>query len=111
MGDDRRAGMPGGTVDPRLLRAAATGVGETVPSDGGFAVQTDFTGELVEELFATGILAAKCQRIQVSGNANSTKAFGVDETSRASTRYGGIVGYWEGEGDQFTGKKPKFRDR
>jgi len=106
----RLAGLPSGRVDPRLLKAAASGVGETVPSDGGFLVQTDFTGQLIEDLFATGILAARCQRIQVSGNANSTKAYGIDETSRASTRYGGIIGYWEGEGDQFTGKKPKFRE-
>jgi HK97 family phage major capsid protein len=106
-----RAGLPGGRVDPRLhnISAAASGVGETVPSDGGFLVQTDFSTQLLEDVFTTGILASRCQRVPISGNANSTTINGVDETSRASTRYGGIIGYWEGEADQFTGKKPKFR--
>jgi len=36
------AGMPTGSVDPRLRNTrAATGLGETVPSDGGFLVQQD----------------------------------------------------------------------
>lgn len=30
-----RAGVPGGSVDPRLFTAGATGLNETTPSDGG----------------------------------------------------------------------------
>lgn len=30
-----RAGLPGGSVDPRLFTAGATGLNETTPSDGG----------------------------------------------------------------------------
>ena len=105
-----RAGMSGGTVDPRLrVQAAATGLGETISSDGGFLVQTDFSNELLQEVFATGILAPRCRRIQISGNANSIKINGVDETSRASTRSGGIVGYWKDEAASKTASKPKFR--
>ena len=103
------AGMPGRTnVDPRLYNAAS-GLNETVPSEGGFLVQTDFATELLQDVIATGILAPKCRRITISGNANSTKINGVDETSRVSSRYGGVISYWEGEADQFTSKKPKFR--
>ena len=32
------AGMPGGRVDPRLFTMAASGLNETVPSEGGFLV-------------------------------------------------------------------------
>lgn len=105
------AGRPGGSVDPRLrnIRAAATGMGETVPSDGGFLVQTDFSTELLQDVFNTGVLASKCKRVQISGNANSIKINGVDETSRASTRWGGIIGYWKDEASQKTASKPKFR--
>jgi HK97 family phage major capsid protein len=103
------AGRPGGKVDPRLYNAAASGLSETVPSDGGFLVQQDFATEILKETFATGILASKCKRIPISGNANSLKINGIDETSRASTRYGGIVGYWEDEADLKTKSKPKFR--
>jgi HK97 family phage major capsid protein len=102
------AGRPGGSVDPRLFNAA-TGMNETVQSDGGFLVQQDFTNELLQEVFQTGILAPKCRRIQISANSNSMKINGVDETSRVSTRSGGIVGYWKDEAAQKTASKPKFR--
>lgn len=105
-----RAGLAGGTVDPRLrIVRAASGLSESVPSDGGFLVQQDFSAELLQETFATGILASKCRRIPISGNANSLKINGVDEKSRASSRYGGIVGYWEEEAGQKTKSKPEFR--
>ena len=106
-----RASRPGGHADPRLynIRGAATGLNETVGSEGAFLVQQDFIGTLLEDTFTTGILASKCRRIPISGNANSLKINGVDETSRASTRYGGIVGYWEEEAAEKTASKPKFR--
>ena len=103
-----RAGMPGGHVDPRLYNAA-TGLNETTPSDGGFLVQTDFSSELLQEVYATGVLAPRCRRISISGNSNGIKINGVDETSRASSRSGGIIGYWKDEAAQKTASKPKFR--
>jgi HK97 family phage major capsid protein len=105
-----RAGVPGGQVDPRLrITAAASGLSESVPSDGGFLVQQDFSNELLTQVFETGILASRCRRIQISGNSNSIKINGIDETSRASTRSGGILGYWEEEAAEKTATKPKFR--
>ncbi len=103
------ASLPGGRTDPRLFNAA-TGLGETVPSDGGFLVQTDFSNQLLQQVWETAILGSRCQRIPISGNANSIKLNGVDETSRATgSRYGGIRGYWVGEADEKTASKPKFR--
>lgn len=105
-----RAGTPGGAIDPRLLRGAtATGLNETVPSDGGFLVQQDFATVLLQDVFQTGILASRCRRIPISGNANGIKINGVDETSRASTRWGGILGYWASEAEEKTKSRPKFR--
>lgn len=104
------AARPGGRVDPRLYnKRAASGLNETVPSDGGFLVQQDFSTELLQDVFATGILASKCRRIPISGNSNSLKINGIDETSRASNRSGGILGYWEEEAALKTETKPKFR--
>ena len=57
-----RAARPGASVDPRLFNAA-TGMGESVPADGGFLVQQDFSNELLTQVFQTGILAPKCRRI------------------------------------------------
>ena len=103
-----QASIPGRGTDPRLFNAA-TGLGETTASDGGFLVQSDFSSALLQDVFQTGILASKCRRMQISGNANSIKINGVDETSRASTRSGGIVGYWKDEAALKVASKPKFR--
>jgi len=102
------AGLPGKRIDPRLYNAAS-GLNESVPSEGGFLVQQDFADQLLQDVIATGILAPKCRRITISGNSNGTKINGIDETSRVSSRVGGVISYWEGEADAFTGKKPKFR--
>ena len=105
-----RAGMPGGHVDPRLRNVrAASGLSESVPSDGGFLVQQDFSGELLQQVFETGVLASRCRRVQISGNSNSIKINGIDETSRVTNRSGGILGYWEEEAAQKTASAPKFR--
>jgi len=109
------AGKPGGMVDPRLrnqgvIQNAATGLNETVPSEGGFLVQTDFSSELLEQVIATGLLAAKCKRIQISGNSNGIKLNGVDETSRASTTWGGIQVYMKNEAAAAIASKPTFRE-
>jgi HK97 family phage major capsid protein len=104
------AGQHGGTTDPRLYNAAASGMNETVGSDGGFAVQQDFVPELLMATEAASILAPKCRQQPISANANSIKINGVDETSRATgSRQGGIRFYTADEADEATKSKPKFR--
>ena len=106
-----KAGRPGGEVDPRLLQIQnATGASEGVPSDGGFLVQTDFTSEILKNVYETGVLAPRCRKIPISSNSDSIKINGVDETSRADgSRWGGVRGYWAEEAGTVTATKPKFR--
>ena len=104
-----QASHKGGTVDPRLFNVAADGLNYTVPSEGGFLVQQDFTNELLQDVIKTGVLAPKCRQQPISGAANSIKINGVDETSRVSSRFGGILGYWKDEAADATKSKPKFR--
>ena len=105
-----RAAMPGGKVDERLSTRAANGLNETTPSDGGFLVQQDFVTELLKRTYETGILASKVKKIPISTNANGMKINAIDEDSRANgSRWGGVQTYWEGEADEITASKPKFR--
>jgi len=104
-----RAAQPGGKIDPRLFTAAASGLNETTPAEGGFLVQTDFSSDLLQQVFETGILAPRCRRYTISSGANAITINGVDETSRASTRSGGVLGYWIDEAQQKYATKPKFR--
>ena len=102
------AGKPNGKVDPRLYNAAS-GMNETVPSEGGFLIQQDFTTRAYEDLFDNGLIAGKCDKVPISGNANGTVLNGFDETSRASSTAGGVVVYWTDEAELKTASKPKFR--
>lgn len=105
-----RAAMPGGKVDERLSTRAASGLNETTPSDGGFLVQQDFVTELLKRTYETGILASKVKKIPISTNANGMKINAIDEDSRANgSRWGGVQTYWEGEADELTASKPRFR--
>ncbi len=106
-----QAAMPGGRTDPRLLQERAiTGLGETVPSDGGFLVQPDFAEELLQKAYAQAVLGSRVRRIPISAKANGLTINAVDETSRANgSRMGGVQLYWVAEGGTATPSKPKFR--
>ncbi len=89
---------------------AATGLGESVPSEGGFLIEHSFSNQLLRETYDTGLLIKRCNRIPVGENSNGFKAPGVDETSRANgSRWGGVQIYAVGEGTDITATKPKFR--
>lgn len=99
-------------VDPILQREqrAATGLGETIPSDGGFLVGTDISGELYRRAYTMGQIASRTRRVTLSSGANSLKINGIDETSRATgSRWGGVRGYWLAEAASLTASTPTFR--
>lgn len=103
------AATPSRSIDNRLLKAA-TGLGEDIPSLGGYLLQEQFITELLRLTHETGLLAKKCRKIVVGPNANGIVQAAVDETSRATgSRWGGIRGYWGAEAATKTASKPKFR--
>lgn len=109
-----RAGMPGKqSPDNRLVMAAGpTGMNESVGSEGGFLVQTDFQQALMDDLYANGDLLSLIApgKIGLGPNSNGIRLNGVDETSRANgSRAGGIQAFWTGEAQQKTASQPKFR--
>jgi HK97 family phage major capsid protein len=93
----------------KKFKAAATGANEAVPSDGGFLVGTDMMTTLIEKTYENAQLASRCSRAGISAGSNGITINGVSESSRANgSRFGGILGYWEGEADSITPTKPKF---
>ena len=105
------AGIPGGTIDKRLIDIrAATGMGEAVPSDGGFMVQKDFVDELLKRTYETGLLAGRTRRLPISRRSNGIKINAYAESSRVNgSRLGGIQAYWADEAAALTASKPKLR--
>lgn len=106
-----RSSRPGADIDPLVReQRAATGLNETVASDGGFLVGTDFSAELLRRAYAMGEITSRCRRVPISAASNSLKINGVDETSRATgSRWGGIRGYWLAEAGLLTASRPVFR--
>jgi HK97 family phage major capsid protein len=100
--------------DPRLIeleKRAATGLNESIPSEGGFLVQTDFTTELLKDTYDTNEIPRRCRRIPISGPSNAFSMNVVDESSRATgSRWGGVQVYHEAEAASLSGlgSKPKF---
>lgn len=99
----------GGHRDERLIRAPS-GMNEGNPADGGFPVQVDFADAILQRSYEMGEILSRAFRLGISTNANGIKIPGIDETSRATgSRWGGVRGYWLGEGAAPTASRPKFR--
>jgi len=108
------AGKPTGTVDPRLLsrrapRAAASGMNEAVPAEGGFLVDKDYSQKLIEKAHQTGKLPALCNRVPIGANSNGLKAPFIKESSRATgSRLGGVRVYRKNEAGAGVHAAPEF---
>jgi HK97 family phage major capsid protein len=104
-----RASTPGEAVDPRLFQAAS-GLSESVMSDGGYLVQQDFSQTLLQRTFQLGQVLQRINKLQVSGNANGLKISAIKENSRANgSRWGGIQAFWQDEAALKIASKPEFR--
>jgi len=98
-------------ADVRIQKArslqAALGTSETVPSDGGFLVEPEYSSELLQRIYETGEVAKRCKKRPMKSAQLTIPT--VDETSRQDgSRWGGILSYWLAEAQLYTGTKPKF---
>lgn len=102
-----------GIVDDRLLKInnAAAGMNESFGAEGGFAVQTDFAGLMMETAVTSGNILPLVDRYEISGGSNSVKWVDIDETSVATTVYGGVQVYWAAEAGTVTATKPKLIEK
>lgn len=108
-----------GRVDPRLtqlnemdrIRNAALGGNEGNGADGGFAVQTDNAGMLMESAAKAGEILSRVDSYQITDGANSVKWVDIDESSVATTVFGGVLVYWAAEAATVTAKKPQLMER
>ena len=99
----------GGSIDPRLYNAAASGASTGVPEDGGFLVRTDWSTALLDAAMTESVLAPMCRTINIGSNSDGVELPYIKETSRANgSRFGGVQVYWKGEADTVTATKPEL---
>ncbi len=102
------AAMPGQRMDSRLMGRAITGNSEGTAVDGGFAVPQSVQLEVTKDLWNTGEILPRVNRIPLTGN--SIKLIRVDETSRADgSRGGAVTAEWVTEGGKPATGKLKYR--
>ncbi len=85
----------------------ATGASEAVGPDGGFLLQPTYAEGVMELVHDFDNLIDRCDKYEMASPSMKFRA--VDETSIATTRRGGVLGYWVDEGGTLTSSKPKFR--
>lgn len=101
-----------GQVDNRLIKAtnAIKGGSEGVGTDGGFVVQEDFAGTILNTAAEAGEILKRVDRYTISSNANMAKWIMVDENDITETVFGGVQTYWTSEGATVAASKPQFRE-
>jgi HK97 family phage major capsid protein len=91
-------------------KKAITGLGEQVPADGGYLVQSTVANGIVERMYTTGKIMSRVSKDNIGPNSNGMVYNGIDETSRVDgSRWGGLRAYWLAEGGTKTSSQPSFR--
>ncbi len=92
-----------------VLRGTPTGMSEQSDADGALLVPPTFSNTIWERMMQPERLIARLNPIPISGNSIVLKARN-DKSRVDGQRGGGILGYWQGEADQFQKSKTTFRD-
>jgi len=89
---------------------APTGLGEGLGATGGFLVDTDRQGGIMQRVYDVGQLLRRVDMTGISAGSNGMTFNAINETSRADgSRRGGIQVYWLAEAASKTASAPAFR--
>ena len=101
-----------GVQDKRLQQVnnAVLGSNEGTGAEGGFAVQTDFAGVILESALERNSLLQRLDRYTVSSQANSMRWVAADESDISNGVFGGVRMFWAAEGGTVPPTSPKLRE-
>ena len=107
-----KAQTPGATerdVDPRLKSVKAiSGMNETVGSEGGYLVQSQFSDSMITRAFGESVLAPACSNVTIGPGANAlhwNERSDYDQQDSARD----VQVYWTAEGGEATAAKGKLK--
>jgi HK97 family phage major capsid protein len=103
------AAMHPASVDKRLVRLNASGSNTVIDSDGGYAVQQDFAGELMTRAIDEDDIASRCTRMSVNGNGLKFYRPKVN-TDANNAIFGGIRVYRAAEAATVEASKPELEE-
>jgi HK97 family phage major capsid protein len=92
-----------------LQQKSPSGMFEQSDPDGGVLIPRDFSNQIYVRMVAKNLILQHLTPIPISGNTLTIPA--LKEDSRVDgLRGGGILGYWDGEANQYTPSKTRYRD-
>lgn len=99
-----------GIVSPKLKKIQnALGGNEGVGADGGFAIQSDFAGMILESAVKDDGILARIDEYQISSNADRVNWVDIDESDISTNVFGGIQVYWASEAHTVAKSAPKLK--
>lgn len=98
--------------DKRLQKVndAALGANEGTGADGGFLIQTDFAGTILESAVQSSPLLNRLDRYTCSSSANAMRWLSADEKDTSKSVFGGVAMNWSAEGETAAASRPKFKE-
>ncbi|MBO4931530.1 MAG: phage major capsid protein, partial [Clostridia bacterium] len=101
-----------GEVDERLIRVnnAIMGTNTETGADGGYAIQEDFAGNILESAAQTGEILSRVDTYTCSANSNSVRWMTAKEEDISDSVFGGVKMFWAEEGETVEATKPQFRE-
>ena len=105
--DVKDACQSGGRVSDKLK--SAYGNNTESGSEGGFLIPPEYSNRLIERANSAAPILEQCDRLTLSGNTVKINGMIDNDKSSSTYRYGGVIPYWVGEGNQITRSSLKFR--
>lgn len=101
-----------GTINDKLnIVNTASGMNEGVSSEGGWAVQSDFAGLLMNTAVKDDPLLSMVDSYEVSAKSNAVEWVDIDEKDIEDNVFGGVKVYWAKEAGTVNKSKPTLKDR
>ena len=95
--------------DVRLRPLKASGMTEGQPADGGYLVSSGIASGILQSMVEVGNILSRVSMDSIGPNSNGMVYNAIDESTRASSLWGGVIPYWLSEGGTKTASAPKFR--
>lgn len=95
----------------KKIQNAASGMSAGVGSDGGFAIQDDFAGMILDSAIKDDPVLSLVDSYEVKGDADRVKWIDIDEDSVATSVFGGIQVYRSAEAAAVSASKPKLKEK
>ena len=103
----------GRKVDERLVKNDLSGgLNTTIDADGGYAIQSDFVGAILDRVYDRSLVIDRCTTRSITANSNRANWVTLDDSQDAGQTgavvAGGVQVYWCEEGTTVLKSKPKY---